>query len=213
MNSSYLHPRSFRRVAGFTLIELLIVLAILGILMGLMFPVVSGVMESARRAQAKTDLVNIVNAIKSYYTEYGRMPTLASGDDADEATMGWFQGPQTGGNYNNQIVRVLLGEDYQGLNPRKRVFLEERPAKPDGLGGWKNGIDPNEKIFYDPWGTPYAIKVDVSYDGRLEYYDPAQKQNIFTSVLAVSFGKNKVQQDITKSTDKDQKVDDIVSFQ
>ena len=199
-------------MGAFTLMELLIVIAILGILMGLLFPAVSGAMESARRSQAKTDCINIVNAIKSYYTEYGRMPTLASGDDATEAAAGWFQGPQTGGNYNDQIVRILMGENVDGLNPRKRVFLEGRPAKGKS-GEWKNGIGEDDNIFYDPWGTPYAIKVDISYDGRLEYYDPAYKQNIFTSVLVVSFGKNKVQQDITKSTDKDQKVDDIVSFQ
>jgi prepilin-type N-terminal cleavage/methylation domain-containing protein len=197
---------------AFTLIELLIVIAIIGILMALLFPAVGGAMEAAKRAKAKNDLVQIAVAVKAYLTEYGKLPILSSVASAGEHTA-WFQGDSTGDKKNSMIIRVLAGEDADGLNPRKIVFLETRPAKGTGTNA-KDGVT-SDFMFYDPWGTPYAIKLDSNYDNRLEYYseDPGKKENVTTTVITVSFGKNKKQQDITKSTDDNGRVDDLVSFQ
>src|SRR5438309_3467023 len=65
---------------GFTLIELLIVIAIIVILMGLLFPAFKGVQDQARRTQAKNDLTQIVTAVNAFYTEYGTYPTTATND-------------------------------------------------------------------------------------------------------------------------------------
>src|SRR5438132_5490140 len=59
---------------GFTLIELLIVIAIIVILMGLLFPAFKGVQDQAKRTQAKNDLTQIVTAVNAFYTEYGKYP-------------------------------------------------------------------------------------------------------------------------------------------
>lgn len=59
------------RSNAFTLIELLIVIGIIGILMGLLFPAVSSAILAARRAQARDDAGQIVNACRAYETEYG----------------------------------------------------------------------------------------------------------------------------------------------
>ena len=184
------------------------VIAIIGILMALLFPAVGGVIDSARRSKAKTDVTMICTAVKAYQTEYGRSPVVGYG--GDEATEGWFQGPETSGQNNSEIICVLSGENYKSLNPRKIVFLETRPAK----GGDKpaDGVDKDIQ-FYDPWGTPYAVKIDTEYDNWVEYYGQGSQENVRSTVIAVSFGKNKVQQDINKTTDKGQKVDDAVSFQ
>jgi prepilin-type N-terminal cleavage/methylation domain-containing protein len=195
-------PRSCS--GGFTLIELLVVIAIIGVLMALLFPAVQGAMESARRAKAKNDVVQLAVAVKGYQTEYGRLPTSnTSQSDIEEASDGWFQ------SNNDQIMRVLTGENYQGLNPRKIVFMEVRPAKgtppKDGLG--------EDMKFYDPWGTPYAFKMDTSYNNSLEYYGVNSENNFRTTVIAISFGKNKIQQDPGKPSDDNGRVDDVVSFQ
>src|SRR6266478_3407182 len=71
--------RSFR-AGGFTLIELLIVIGIIAILIGLLFPAFKGVQDQARRTQAKNDLTQIVTAVNAFYTEYGRYPTTATTD-------------------------------------------------------------------------------------------------------------------------------------
>ena len=202
-----------RKTQAFTLIELLVVIAIIGILMSLLFPAVNGAINAAKKAKAKNDVVQLAIAVKAYETEYGKLPTAAvSADDGAEATDGWFQGPQTGSHYNSEIVRVLTGEDYNGLNPRKIVFLEGRTAK-GTTDKPKDGIAA-DGIFYDPWGTPYAIKMDTSYNNSLEYYDTNQKNNFRTTVITISFGPNTIQQDTSKTVDASGKrVDDIVSFQ
>ena len=202
-----------RKTQAFTLIELLVVIAIIGILMSLLFPAVNGAINAAKKAKAKNDVVQLAIAVKAYETEYGKLPTAAvSADDGAEATDGWFQGPQTGSHYNSEIVRVLAGEDYNGLNPRKIVFLEGRTAK-GTTDKPKDGIAA-DGIFYDPWGTPYAIKMDTSYNNSLEYYDTNQKNNFRTTVITISFGPNTIQQDTSKTVDASGKrVDDIVSFQ
>src|SRR5438132_10244766 len=63
---------------GFTLIELLIVIAIIGILMGLLFPAFKGVQDQAKRTQAKNDLTQIVTAVNAFYTEYGKYPLVTA---------------------------------------------------------------------------------------------------------------------------------------
>jgi len=205
-----------KKTPGFTLIELLVVIAIIGILMSLLFPAVNGVMQAAQKAKAKNDVVQLAIAVKAYETEYGKLPTMiVSENEKYSATEGWFQGPQTAAgssHYNSEIVRVLTGEDYNGLNPRKIVFLEGRTAKgtPEKP---KDGIAA-DGMFYDPWGTPYAIKMDTTYSDALEYYDPNQKINFRTTVIVISFGPNTIQQDTSKTVDSSgRKVDDIVSFQ
>lgn len=201
-----------RNSKAFTLIELLIVIAIIGILMALLFPALKGVLEAARKAKAKNDVVQLAIAVKGYENEYGKLPTaVVSADDASEASQGWFQGPQTGSQSNKEIVKVLMGEDYNGLNPRKIVFIEGRPAK--GGDTPKDGVAA-DGVFYDPWGIPYAIKMDTSYNTALEYYDTNQKNNFRTTVITISFGPNMIQQDTSKTVDSSgKKVDDIVSFQ
>ncbi|GAB4167380.1 MAG: hypothetical protein Fur0032_05350 [Terrimicrobiaceae bacterium] len=201
-----------REHPGFTLIELLVVIAIIAILAGLLFPAVTGALDSAKKSRAKSDVVQIAVAVKAYQSEYGRLPTDATADnDGGESSPAWFQGPETSSQYNKEIIQVLVGENYKGLNPRKIPFLETRPAKGTS-GNYKDGMSP-DFMLYDPWGTPYAIKLDISYNTEMEYYGLGSANNLRTTVFAVSFGKNKIQQDISKTVDKGQKVDDIVSFQ
>jgi prepilin-type N-terminal cleavage/methylation domain-containing protein len=127
---------------AFTLIELLIVIAILGILMALLFPAVDGALQSARKAQAKNDVVQIATAITAYETEYGRLP-LPSKTTVD-----------------SELVAVLVGGSGNTNNPRQITFLEVQTAK-------KNKSGTNGSGFVDPWGSLYKIKFDDDYDNRI----------------------------------------------
>ncbi|MDX6766430.1 MAG: prepilin-type N-terminal cleavage/methylation domain-containing protein [Candidatus Methylacidiphilales bacterium] len=194
-----------RSTRAFTLIEMLVVIVIIGILAALLVPAVNRALDAAQVAKAKSDLSQLVTAVKSYEIEYGVLPTTSvSSSDGPEATEGWFQ------DNNDELMRVLSGEAYNNLNQRRIVFMEFRAAK-GSSGSFKDGLGSDNK-FYDPWGTPYAVKLDTSYNNMLEYYDSAQNSNLSRTVIAISFGKNKVQQDPTKGTDKGLKVDDLVSF-
>ncbi len=179
-----------RKSSAFTLIELLVVIAIIAILAGLAFPAVQSALESGKKAQARNDAQQIAAAIRAVNLEYGRYPT----SQVDT-------GNNDGGEYytqdsNNDVIRALMGQD-TSLNPRSISFLEAKTAKSK-----KGGVDMSDYKFYDPWGTPYAIKLDSNYNGRTEYYTDRPM-----SVVVVSFGPNKTQDDPGKSG-----FDDIANF-
>lgn len=129
---------------AFTLIELLIVIAIIGILMALLFPAVQSALDSAKKAQAKNDVVQIATAITAYETEYGRLPdTTATAQDV-----------------GGDVLKALMGSNASSLNPRQIVFLEVQTAKRG-----KSGLTNNN--FVDPWGAAYKIMYDDNYDNKI----------------------------------------------
>ena len=58
---------------GFTLVEILVVLAILGVLMGLMIPAVISAREAARSAQCRNNLHQIGLALNYYLESHGQL--------------------------------------------------------------------------------------------------------------------------------------------
>lgn len=161
--------RILARLRGFTLIELLVVIAIIGILMGLLFPAVNGAMDSARKASAQNDVVQIANAIIMYETEYGRLPQSSAGtaptDDTElEAT-------------TNGIIGVLMGLNTNSwANPRKITFLEVSDAK-----NKKSGITNGR--YVDPWNNTYRIILDYNYDNSVVV--PGNTNNLARSNLTL----------------------------
>lgn len=59
---------------GFTLIELLIVIAIIGVLSGLIITNVQGVRERARDARRKSDFSSLQQSLRLYYHDAGSFP-------------------------------------------------------------------------------------------------------------------------------------------
>src|SRR5437762_13333334 len=103
---------------AFTLIELLIVISIIIILMGLLFPAFRGAQDQAKKVQAKNDLTQIVTAVNAYYTEYGRYPIvtddtpLANSSDLFYTLRAVASGANAANATNTrQIVFISPGED------------------------------------------------------------------------------------------------------
>lgn len=84
MNQIELVRRSER---GFTLIELMVVVAVVGILVGIAVPSYQDSVRKSRRGQAKADLVEATQAMERYYTV--RNTYIG-------ATLPFTQSPQTG---------------------------------------------------------------------------------------------------------------------
>lgn len=64
---------------GMTLIEIMIVLAILGGIMTLLLPRLTGQMEKAKVKEARIQMSQIVNALSMYYTDCGKYPQSLEG--------------------------------------------------------------------------------------------------------------------------------------
>jgi len=67
------------RQAGFTLIELMVVMVIIGVLAALIVPNVLERADDARATAAKTDVNNLVQALKLYRLDNQRYPTGEQG--------------------------------------------------------------------------------------------------------------------------------------
>src|SRR5665811_1328585 len=76
-----LNPPSLRRriQSGFTLIELMVVLLIIGVLAALIVPNVLDRADDARVTAAKTDVNNLMQALKLYRLDNQRYPTAEQG--------------------------------------------------------------------------------------------------------------------------------------
>jgi len=201
---------------AFTLIELLTVISIIAILMGILFPAISSVRESARKVSAKNDELNIVNAVKAYYTEYGKYP-INSGSGASPTAGTYLSGTTTysyvdyddgtlgTNNSNDKLIDVLRnnvnsvanGTIVSSLNPRQIVFLDAPSVK--NLSQPTSGVIPTSGtgkigVYYDAWGSPYRIRIDASYANSVPnpYSDtlPPGGTVLTTGVISWAFGKN-----------------------
>ena len=104
-------------INGFTLIELLVVLVIIGVLAALIVPNVLGHADDARVAAARTDVNNLMQALKLYRLDNRQYPTAEQGLAAlvTKPTVGVV--PPNWKPYVEKLPNDPWGKPYQYLNP------------------------------------------------------------------------------------------------
>ncbi len=123
------------RQAGFTLIELMVVLVIIGVLAALIVPNVLDRADDARVMAARTDVNNLVQALKLYKLDNQRLPTAEQGLQALIAKPSSGPIPANWKPYLEKLPNDPWGRPYQYLNPGVKGEVDVMSLGADGQAG------------------------------------------------------------------------------
>lgn len=145
--------------SGLSRPEVVFFLALVLIVASLVFPGWRAWRQRERLVEARTDLLDLLEAGQRYYVEYGHWPGAGSGEPGDTR-----YGRRVS---NAELINVLQAVEGPGnpghsLNPDRVVFLEAQPKGPDRSGITARGE------FIDPWGSPYQVVVDSDLNNVCE---------------------------------------------
>ena len=120
---------------GFTLIELMVVLVIIGVLAALIVPNVLDRADDARVMAAKTDVNNLMQALKLYKLDNQRLPTSEQGLQALIARPANGPIPPNWKPYLDKLPNDPWGRPYQYLNPGIKGETDVMSLGADGQAG------------------------------------------------------------------------------
>ena len=133
--TSFIKRTRRRLTAGFTLIELMVVLVIIGVLAALIVPNVLDRAEDARATAAKTDVNNLMQALKLYKLDNQRFPTAEQGLAALLVKPTTAPAPVNWKSYVDKLPNDPWGRPYQYLNPGIKGEIDVMSFGADGQPG------------------------------------------------------------------------------
>ena len=130
-----LTTKGLRKSRGFTLIELMVVLVIIGVLAALIVPNMLDRADDARVTAARTDVNNLMQALKLYKLDNLRYPSGEQGLQAlvVKPTVGVI--PPNWRPYLDKLPADPWGHPYQFANPGLKGELDVYSFGADGVVG------------------------------------------------------------------------------
>jgi len=135
--SKFAIGQKLRQQAGFTLMELLVVLAILGLLMGLVGPQVLNQLSGAKVKTAGIQIKDLEQALEMYKLDVGRFPTTSQGLTAlvnkPSGASGW-NGPYLKSKVPPDPWKVDYHYKYPGQHGDLDIYTYGQDGTPGGDG-------------------------------------------------------------------------------
>jgi general secretion pathway protein G len=123
------------RASGFTLIEIMVVLVIIGVLAALIAPNVLDRASDAKVTAARTDVNNLMQALKLYKLDNQRFPSTEQGLEALVRKPSAGQVPPNWKSYLDKLPNDPWGRPYQYLNPGVKGEIDVFSFGADGQAG------------------------------------------------------------------------------
>ena len=123
------------RASGFTLIEIMVVLVIIGVLAALIAPNVLDRASDAKVTAARTDVNNLMQALKLYKLDNQRFPSGEQGLEALVRKPSAGPVPPNWKPYLDKLPNDPWGRPYQYLNPGVKGEIDVFSLGADGQPG------------------------------------------------------------------------------
>jgi len=139
-------PRSF------TLVELMVVVAVIGLLAGILLAAAGGVRNQAARSQAKAEIAALEAALVRYQSDFGIFPHSTNANPTrsnQNPNTSYTAGSRT--LFTNLMQRATFSA---APDPGLKAYLEPKVAMV------ATNVSPN--YFTDPWGYAYGYRWDTN---------------------------------------------------